>query len=321
MSMAPAAVILADIGGTNARFAIWEGPKRAVVETYPVAEYATPVDAAKAFLAGPARGYRPSVAAFCAAGPVYDGVVHLTNAGWIVDAMAIRDGLGLRAARVVNDFEALAWSVTELGADDIRKVGGGSAEAGAPIAVIGPGTGFGMAVFNHGPHEDTVIVTEGGHATLPAENRREDAIIQVLRERFGHISIERALSGGGLVDLYDAINQLDGRHAPARTAAEIGVAAVAHSDETSRIALETFFGFLGSVAGNTALTVGARGGVYIGGGIVPRDVEFMAASLFRERFEAKGRMRRYVEPIPTIVITHHYPAFLGLARLARGDLI
>ena len=166
-----------------------------------------------------------------------------------------------------------------------------------------------------------MIVTEGGHATLPAENRREDAILQFLRDRFGHVSIERALSGGGLVDLYDAINALDGRNAPPRTAAEIGLAGVARSDETSRVALELFYGFLGSVAGNTALTVGARGGVYIGGGIAPRNVDFMAASVFRERFEAKGRLRHYVTPIPTLIITHPYPAFLGLARLARGDAI
>ena len=144
MSMAPACVILSDIGGTNARFAIWEGPDRKVVETYAVAEYATPVDAAKAFLAGPAKGHQPSVAAFCAAGPVYDGVVNLTNAGWTVDAKAIREGLSLRAARVVNDFEALAWSLPELGAGDVHRIGGGAAEPGAPMAVIGPGTGFGM---------------------------------------------------------------------------------------------------------------------------------------------------------------------------------
>jgi glucokinase len=164
---------------------------------------------------------------------------------------------------------------------------------------------------------EVVLVTEAGHATLPSENRREDAIILALRERLQHVSVERVLSGPGLVQLYHAIAEIDGLTVPQRSAAEIVEHALAGDCEASRNTLEAFCAFLGGVAGNAALTLGAVGGVFIAGGIVPRFTDFLRQSAFRERFEAKGRMVSYLARIPTRVIVHRYPAFVGLARLAR----
>jgi glucokinase len=164
-----------------------------------------------------------------------------------------------------------------------------------------------------------VLVTEAGHATLPCENAREDAIVQALRQHVPHVSIERALSGPGLVQLYDAITALDALPVRPRTAAEIVEQALQGDCVASRNTLDAFCAFLGSVAGNAALTLGARGGLFIAGGIVPRFTDYLRQSAFRARFEAKGRLVPYLAGIPTAVIVHPYPAFVGLARLARAS--
>jgi len=310
--------ILADIGATNARFAMFDGAAAGPVVTYPVADYASPVDAACAFLAGPARGHDPALALFAAAGPVIDGRIAMTNAAWTLDAGCIRQGLSLQDAKVLNDFEALGWALPDLRADDLFSLGGSLPGGRGTMAVMGPGTGFGLAAiaFAEGGDE-TVLVTEGGHATLPCVNRREDAVILALREQFHHVSVERVLSGSGLVQLYHALARVDGLTVPKRDNSEIVAAALADDCKVSRETLELFCAFLGSVAGNIALTLGARGGVLIGGGIAPRFAEFLRQSAFRERFEAKGRMSSYLAQIPTAIIVRPDPAFTGLAHLAR----
>jgi glucokinase len=313
-------ILLADIGGTNARFAILEHGKLGCFATVPVADFASPEDAARAYLAKEGRGHAPKAAAIAAAGPVVEGKVALTNASWTVDGAALRAALRLRSAAVVNDFAALAWSLPALAASDVRAIGRGSSVAGATAAVLGPGTGFGVAALLREGERESVLVGEGGHATLAGENRREDALIEALRAVLGHLSVERVLSGDGLGHLYDAVVALDGIAAPKRRAAEIVARALSGDCIASARALELFCAFLGGVAGNLALTFGACGGVYIGGGMVPHFVEYLARSPFRERFEAKGRMRAYLAAVPTRVIVNPHPAFLGLERLlkARG---
>ena len=310
--------ILADIGATNARFALLVGSEPTTITTYPVADYASPIDAARAFLAGPAAGHKPFSAAIAAAGPVVNGRITMTNAAWTVDAVRLREELALDESHVLNDFEALAWALPALRPDDLFRLGPATDPAHGTMAVMGPGTGFGLAALARGQDGDTALVTEGGHATLPSEDRREDAIIVTLRDALSHVSVERVLSGPGLVHLYHAISVVDGLTVPGRTSAEIVSHALAGDCETSRQALEMFCAFLGSVAGNTALTMGATGGVFIAGGIAPRFTDFLRRSAFRERFEAKGRMASYLARIPTFVVMHPYPAFVGLARMVRG---
>ena len=185
------------------------------------------------------------------------------------------------------------------------------------MLVLGPGTGFGVAAYIRREQGDLVLRSEGGHATLPSGSSREDAIIAKLRERFGHVSVERALSGAGLENLYHAIASLETQSVPDRTAAEIAQAAVAGRCAISQAALDTFCGLLGTVAGNLALGFGAQGGVYVAGGIAPHLRDYLPGSQFRSRFEAKGRLTPYLEAIPAYLILHDDPAFVGLQALAE----
>lgn len=313
----PASALIADIGATNARFALLEGAEVAISETYAVSDYASPVEAARHFLSGPASGHAPKRALIAAAGPVDRGRVALTNAAWIVDSERIAKGLSMSDVAVVNDFEALAWSLPALRADHIVTLGAPRAGDRGTMAVMGPGTGFGLAAMAFAGDTEIPLVTEGGHATLSSENRREDAIILALRQQFHHVSVERVLSGSGLIQLYHAIARVDEESVPERDSSEIVAHALADDCKVSREALDLFCAFLGSAAGNIALTLGARGGVFIGGGIAPRFTDFLRASAFRERFEAKGRMSSYLARIPTAVIVHPMPAFIGLSHLAH----
>lgn len=317
MTSASPAALLADIGATNARFALLAGADIAASETYAVADYASPVEAARAFLSGPAGGHRPDRALIAAAGPVDGGRVVLTNAAWIVDPDRLSKGLNMPEVHVLNDFEALGWSLPALRHEDLAMLGRARSGERGTMAVLGPGTGFGLAALAQGREEEIVLVTEGGHATLASENRREDAVILTLRRRLHHVSVESVLSGPGLIQLYHAIAVTDGKTVPVRESGEIVEHALAGDCDVSRETLELFCAFLGSAAGNVALTLGARGGVFIAGGIAPRFTDFLRQSAFRERFVAKARMSSYLETIPTAVIVHPTPAFVGLAYLAN----
>jgi glucokinase len=309
--------ILADIGGTNARFALSKGAEIGRPATFSVEDHGSLVDAVRAFLDGPAAGHRPKRALIAAAGPVVKGRIVLTNSPWTVDPEHIRHGLQLDDVRVLNDFEALAWSLPRLGAEDLFFVGVDGPGQGAR-AVMGPGSGFGLSALASGEGGWVALVTEGGHATLSSENEREDALIRALRQQLPHVSVEHVLSGPGIARLYLASAQVDGVAVERRRSSDIVKHALAGDCQRSHETLELFCAFLGSVAGNIALTLGAQGGLFIGGGIVPRFAEFLRRSAFRERFEAKGRMASYLRRIPTAVIMHPHPAFLGLSYLARA---
>lgn len=200
---------------------------------------------------------------------------------------------------------------------DLVPLGGDDGLPGEPLLVVGPGTGFGVSCLIERHGSRLAVVTEAGHATLPAENEREERVIACLRRRLGHVSIERgALSGSGLQNLYEALAEIDGVQVPHRDAATITKAALEGSCPVSRATLEMFCATLGSVAGNLAVTFGARGGVYIAGGIVPRFREFLAASAFRARFEAKGRFQDYLRNIPTRLVIKPDASFVGLKMFA-----
>ena len=311
-------VLLADIGGTNARFAVLSGRELGPIVHIPVAGHARFTDALGAYLARHPLG--PIDAAVLAvAGVVAGERCALTNNAWVVDAAELRTGFGIGSVRLINDFEAIAWALPHFAVVDVRRLGGGAADADAPKAVLGPGTGLGVAAYVP-DRGGLVLRSEGGHATLPCVSPREDAVIAVMRRSFGHVSVERALSGPGLENLYRAIAALDGVTVPPRNAADITRAARDGECPVSRAALDMFCALLGDVAGNLALTFGARGGVYIAGGIIPRLCDELLRSAFRTRFEAKGRMRSYVEPIPVYVVMHEDPAFVGLRALAEAAL-
>lgn len=313
--------LLADVGGTNARFALAVGGDYGPVGHYNVADFPDPVAAIRAFLRDSTPEEPPRRAILAFAGPVSGGRARLTNSSWTIAADALKAELGLDTVRLVNDFEALAWALPGFRRLDLFAIGGGVARDGAPMAIFGPGTGLGVAA--HIPTDGGVVVaTEGGHVTLAPADNREAAIIGYLRDRHGHVSAERLLSGAGLETLYRAVRAVDGLDAPDREAARITEHALAGDCPASLATLNTFCAMLGGFAGNLALTLGAAGGVFIAGGIVPRFKEFLAASEFRVRFEAKGRLRPWLEATPTSVVLHPDPAFPGLiAALAARSAV
>lgn len=310
------AVVLADVGGTNVRFALLTAGVMGAIEHMTVRDHLHFDDALANFMARQTERAAIRCAIFAVAGVVEGERCALTNNPWVVDAAELRARFGFTRIHILNDFEAIAWSLPYLTRADLRTVGGREPVAGAPMVAIGPGTGLGLAAYV--PREDGgfVVHSEGGHSTAPSGSVREDTIIGHLRQQFGHVSAERVLSGHGLENLYRAIASIDSLTVPERSAAEITEAAVEGRCAVSRAALDVFCALLGDVAGNFALTFGAQGGVFIAGGIVPQLCDYLARSQFRPRFEAKGRMRKYVEPIPVLLILRDDPAFIGLQSLA-----
>lgn len=320
MANSASRVVLGDIGGTNARFSLVTDEHMGPIETLTVADFPDFDGAFAAFLGRHRNGLTISGAVLAVAGAVEANRSMLTNSGWIIDAGRLEKTFDLPGVRVVNDFKALAWSLPYLTPRELFAIGGGERTAAAPAVVLGPGTGLGLACFVPRPRDPLTVTTEAGHATLPGANAREDAVIAHLRERFGHVSVERALSGPGLVNLYQSLAAIDHLAVPPRKPSEITEAALCGSCPTSREAVDMFCAMLGTVAGNAALTFDARGGVYIGGGIAPRIREYLARSQFRARFEAKGRFQAYVAAIPSWVIIHPDPAFIGLQHLAGQEV-
>lgn len=304
--------LLADIGGTNACFALADGnghgPVVATLLDLHSDALACITHARNALLAA-----APCRAILAVAGPVFAGRAQLTNRGWQFDADALAAALSLDSVTLVNDFQALAAALPLLRSADLRQLGGGAANLAAPRVVLGPGTGLGVAAF---VPPCQVLPTEGGHATLPAHDAREAGVISVLRQRFGHVSAERCLAGPGLENLHGALRVLDGLPPIALPAHAITAEALAGTCPICVEALAMFCAMLGGVAGDHALGFGATGGVYLAGGILPRFPDFLARSAFRARFEAKGRFRPWLEAVPTALIVRPQAALLGLAAIA-----
>lgn len=311
--------LVADIGGSNARFAWATAGRVEHVLTLSVAEHAGVAQAAACYLDWLASrlggAYRPPVAAALAVAAAVSGDwVELTNSGWSFSRAELARQLGLQNLLVLNDFEALALSLPGLRDDQLRAHAASPVAAGT-LAVIGPGTGLGVAGVVHTPCGWLALPGEGGHATLAPADDFESALLAWVRREHAHVSAERLLSGIGLPLLHAAIAAVEGRAAEILAAEQVVELGVSGADPVASRTVDVFCALLGGFAGSVALTLGARGGVYVGGGIVPRLGDRFFASAFRERFEAKGRLRAYLAPIPTAVITDTMAA-LGGAALA-----
>jgi glucokinase len=320
--------LLLDAGGTNLRFALAgaEGGTYAA-RSFKTSEYSGLEQVMTKYLRD--TGAQPDTAAFAIAGPIGGDSVTMTNLGWSFSPKQLQEKLKLDTLHLLNDFEGIAHGVPLLKANqDYYQVGGGKAEPNMPMVVIGPGTGLGAAgIVPDGKGGFRPIAGEGGHATMAATDGRDEWILSDLRREFGHVSAERVVSGPGLVNIYNAIvrtGRLDlDQKDPATAAAEISTTALkgdpsAIKTRVSGQALDQMCHFLGSAAGNLALSYGAQGGVYIAGGIVPKlGREYFEKSSFRESFEAKGRFNGYQSKIPTYVITHENPALEGLRKVAQ----
>ncbi|HEY1224406.1 MAG TPA: glucokinase [Brevundimonas sp.] len=312
-------LLVGDIGGTNARFALARlVDGRPVLEhhdSFPAADYPTFLDGVAAFIAG--CPVKPTGGVIAVAGPVTDGEIDLTNSPWRVSEGEL-ETLGLKPVRLINDFEALAWGAPVIPENDLASLGGpDEGDPDAAIAVVGPGTGFGVSALARDASGGAVAMpSEGGHACFAPGDAVEDEILRILRRRYDRVSIERLICGPGLLNLHRALAEIDGRETHIDDPAEITTTALAEPNSPCGATLARFCAILGSVAGDIALTTGARGGVFIAGGIAPRILPFLKASPFRERFERKGRFQPYMQAIPTKVILHKHAALLGSARVA-----
>lgn len=314
----PLARLLADVGGTNARFA-WQAAPGAPFEAItvlPVAGFARLQDALRHYLDTRAPG-PVGAAAIAIANPVSGDAVRMTNHHWAFSQREMRAELGLQHLRLLNDFTALALALPDLPAAELRAVGGAAALADAPKALVGAGTGLGVSgLLPDGRGGWLPLQGEGGHVTLPAATPRERLVMDGLVRRYGHASAERVCSGQGLLDTFALLCEADGVGVHGiDSASAVTEAALQRAQPQALEALTMLCALLGSVAGNLALTLGARGGVYIGGGIVPRLGAWFDTSPFRERFETKGRFQPFLRDIPAWVITSaQSPALLGAAR-------
>lgn len=311
--------LLIDLGATNARFALQRPggePERAM--RIPVASQPDLLSAVRFYLAE--MGAEPVAGAFAVASAVTGDRIALTNHPWTFSIAETRAALGLSHLSVINDFTAIALALPRLGPGDVVKIGGGEGRLDAPMAVLGPGTGLGASGLLPTRSGWFAIAGEGGHATLPAADDREASILECLRRRFGHVSAERAVSGPGLVNLYGALAELSGVNPSELSPADITERGISGADPRAEEALHHFCAFLGTVAGNLTLTLGALGGCFIAGGIAPKIQNFFLSSRFRSRFEEKGRFRDYLAPVPTWLVIRRTPAFLGLAHLLDHEL-
>ena len=297
--------VIADIGATNSRCALLRGGEITGVSTYRNDEQAGVPDLLREYLG--TIDAPPRACAIAVAAPVDGDEVTMINRDWRFDRPTIAS-LGFERVDIINDFHAIAYALPTCGDASRVEVGRATHYRDGNIAVLGPGSGLGMSAWVGGA---AAMCGEGGHITMAGRNEQEDRIIARLRERFGHLSAERVLSGPGLLALHEAM------HGEAPASAEAVTAAT--DDRKCRATLAQFFLFLGSVAAELALITGASGGLYIAGGIVPANIGALQSSGFRDRFEDKNRYRDYMRAIPTWVMTDPYPGLTGLAaRIAQG---
>ncbi len=315
-------LLVADIGGTNVRFG-WVahvGAPLSGVESLLCEDYPRPRDAALAYLDKFQSGARPARAAIAIASAVSPGPIKVTNSHWVLDRTGFAQHVGAGSVDVFNDFEAIALVLPHLAAGDYTLVGSASALPNSQYAmgVIGPGTGLGVAgvlPIRGRPGAWQTICGEGGHVTLAGATAYQSELLRAARQVHSHVSAERLVSGIGLPTLRRAVADVEGLRVDRELGPEeIGTLGASRADPLCEHTMEAFCSLLGSVAGNLALTLGARGGVFIAGGIVPKLGDFFAQSGFREHFETKGRCVEYLSAISTAIITMPYPGLCGLVH-------
>ena len=309
----PMGWLIADVGGTNTRCAVaLPGGLLERVETFRNRDYPGLGELLGAYLGQLPPDRRPAEAILAIAAPIRGDEIRMVNINWTISVAELGRRLHLTRVTPLNDFAAQAYALPVLGAADLVPVGGGKAVDGAPKVVVGPGTGLGVAGLVQAGGRWHAVTGEGGHVTMAPSNEREARLIAIGRERFGHCSAERLISGAGLAFIHHALNG-----GPELAPDAVG-ALIAAGDPGALDAIEVFFELLATVASNLALTFAAFGGVYIGGGVTPRYLTQFRASGFRQRFEDKGRYRGFLADIPTVVIVADQPALRGLAAFAEA---
>jgi glucokinase len=314
-------LLIGDIGGTNARFALAtpDQPGFHDVLTLKCADYASADDAIRHYL-GDVSAASPGVICLAVAGPIVNNTVEVTNNHWTLNAADIAADFGIDRVRLLNDFEALAHSIPHLSAGDLESIGLPEKkplpEEQFNVAIVGPGTGLGAAGLIKRGSTVIPIVGEGGHIGFAPKSQVQVEILAALRGKFDRVSVERLVSGSGLENIYWALTRIHGEQRTQLSAKEIFANAGDGGDPRAAEATHMFFEILGQVAGDLAMTMGAEDGVYLAGGIAKRYPEMLQNSGFRNAFDNKGRHRAYMERIPTMLITHDEPGLLGSAHCA-----
>ena len=297
--------LVADIGGTNSRCAVLQGPFSPAhkLRFFRNADYPDLAALLRTYLAEFGEK-RPRRAALAIAAPIQGDDIRMINLDWAFNRQALADQLDLDFISIINDFEAIAHALPLFRQEDLELVGAATPPAHGNRGVLGAGTGLGVAGWIETAGKPAIVRGEGGHMTLAARNSQEAEIIAKLRDRHGHCSAERVLSGNGLIDLHRAMH-----------GDEVAVAEhiTGGTDAKSRATMTQFFRFFADVAGDVALVLGAVGGIYIAGGIITDNVKLFRLSDFRQRFEDKGRYSTYLAKIPTLVITNRTPGIKGLS--------
>jgi glucokinase len=316
--------LLADIGATHARFALQTAPGAyRSVRVLKCDEFDGIVPLLRFYLSEH-EDVRLNHAALALANPVDGDYVRMTNRPWAFSTDEVRRELGLTTLLIVNDFTALAMAIPGLKQEDLMQVGPGKPVPHAVLGVLGPGTGLGVSGGIPTVDGFVTLGSEGGHVNFAPSDEREFAILRTAWREWDHVSNERLISGPGMEIIYRALAERNGAKAsgpaPARDSAAIIAAALEDKDALCLEVLECFCGMLGGAAANLAVTLGAFGGIFIGGGIVPRLGEWFRSSPFRARFEAKGRFSGYIADIPTYVISTPHVAFDGVANILSEHL-
>ena len=309
-------LLIGDIGGTNARFAqaTTDAPGFHRVLELQVDQFATADDAIRHYL-DETGAPLPDAVCLAAAGPVIDDAVNMTNNHWEISVAAIMESIGTDSVRLLNDFEAIAFSIPFLADSDSVAIGPYEdfrlPEGDCNVAILGPGTGLGIAGLRRRGQLLVPVTGEGGHVGFAPETGLQIELLEVLRGKFDRVSAERLVAGSGLPDVYEALASIRGKSVTPLSAA--GIFAKKESNSVAAETVELFFEMLGQVAGDLALTLGAFDGVFIAGGIAKRYPEILESSRFRTAFESKGRYRPVLERIATRLITHDQPGLLGAA--------
>ncbi|HDZ4982046.1 TPA: glucokinase [Campylobacter jejuni] len=313
--------LLADIGGTNARFALEVAANTIEnIEVLVCNDYNTVVDAVKVYLnkvGNPIVKY----SAFAIANPVVGDWVQMTNHHWTFSIETTRQALNLEVLILINDFTAQAYAISQMSSTELIQVGGTSCEINAPKAVLGPGTGLGVSGLipcSNGGY--IALAGEGGHTSFSPFDDTEVMIWQYAKKKYGHVSAERFLSGSGLVLIYEALADREGIKSSKIAPELISEQALSDRSPLCRLTLDIFCAMLGTISANLALTLGARGGVYLCGGIIPRFIDYFKTSPFRMRFENKGRFDAYLAAIPVYVVLAKYPGIYGVAVALENHL-
>jgi glucokinase len=321
--MAERSLLIGDIGGTNARFALADDAAHGYSseQTLKCADYPS-ADAAIRHYLDSIGAPEPAAICLAAAGPVSNQTVKFTNNNWTIVVSDLQQVFDIESVQLLNDFEAVAYCVPLLGADEFKPIGlpeSHSLEGDSAIfGVVGPGTGLGAASLQKIGGGFIANATEAGHAGFAPETQLQMDILSQLRQRFDRVSAERLVSGPGIENIYWALCEIHNEKRAQLSAADIFSAALSDGDTRATEAVETFYEVLGQFAGDFALTLGATAGIFVAGGVAQRSPDKLANSRFRSSFEGKGRHRTFVERIPTSLITHEQPGLLGAAFCVSG---